>query len=44
MEGVWASIDDLKGENAMLKAVKALQENESQELRQDLDKVNQELT
>ena len=42
MEEVWASI--MKEVYAVVKVVKALQEKESPELRQDLDKVNQVLT
>ena len=44
IEEVWATINDLKEENAALKAVKVFQAKESQSLRQDLDKINQELT
>ena len=41
IEDIWAKINDLKEENAMLKDVKVFPEKESQNLRQ---KINQELT
>ena len=43
IEEVWATIDDLKEESAALKAVKILQENATQLLKQELEKVNLEL-
>ena len=43
IEELWATIEDLKEESAVLKAVKILQENETQLLKQELEKVNLEL-
>ena len=44
IDEVWATIEDLKEESAALKAVKILQENETQLLKQELEKTNRELS
>ena len=42
LKEVWATIEDLKEESASLKAFKIFQENETQLLKQELEKVNLE--
>ena len=44
IDEVWATIEDMKEESAALKAVKILQENETQLLKQELEKTNRELS